>query len=116
MTYDSGDPKEVKKAKQRASSIDEKLANGFVKICSDPETRLVLSNFLETARVFTTAFHNNPTEHAYNEGYRNAGLWFLTNALLHDSDIVSKMQQDKLLNIREDFDHDRTSGTDTSSE
>ena len=115
MTYDSGDPKAVKKAKQRAYTLEEKLSNGFVKICNDPETRLVLATFLEFSRVFNSTFNSNPTDHAFNEGIRNGGLWFLNNALLNDKDIVAKMQHDKDLEEKADTVNDRHD-TDTSSD
>lgn len=122
MTYNTGDPKEVNKARQKAYAMDERMANGFAKICNDPDCRFVLASFLDQARVFHSAFNPNPTEHAFNEGFRNGGLWFLNNALLHDPLIVGKMQADKDSPLKAEGDHDRhtsTSGdpdSDTSGE
>jgi len=115
MSYDYGDAKAVKKAKQRSYTLEEKLANGFVKICNDPETRYVLSVFLDFARIFNSTFNQNPTEHAYNEGIRNAGLWFLNNALLNDKDIIAKMRYDTEYEDKADILNDRHD-TDTNSE
>lgn len=117
--YDSSDPKQVNKAKQKAYSLQEKLSNGIAKICNDPECRFVLQTFFEEAKIFHSNFNPNPTEHAFNEGYRSSGLWWLSLALLHDPSIVSKIQHDKDLNQQAGTQDDRyTSDTDsdTSSE
>jgi hypothetical protein len=111
MTYDAGDPKAVNKARQKAYSIDERLANGFTKMCDDPDCRFVLAAFLDQARVFHSNFHSNPTDHAFNEGFRNGGLWFLNNALLHDPLIVGKMQADKDSPLKAEGTHDRHGST-----
>lgn len=114
MAYDASNPEDVKDAKHRAYHLNEREHNGFVKICNDPDCRLVLDNFFEMARVFSNAFNSNPTDHAYNEGFRNAGLYWLNKALLHDPNIMSKIQADKDSNRKAGKEHDN--GIDTSSE
>lgn len=120
MAYDSSNPDDVKDAKNRAYHLNEREHNGFVKICNDPDTRFVLDIFLEQARVFSNAFNSNPTDHAFNEGFRNAGLYWLNKALLHDPQIMSKIQADKDKNQKAGKEHDNGSSTsgdiDTSSE
>lgn len=106
MGYDAGDIKAVKDAKQRAYHLDEREANGFAKICNDPDCRYVLAAFLEQSLIFHSAFNPNPTEHAYNEGYRNQGLWWLNKALLHEPSIMSKIQADKDANQKAETQHD----------
>jgi len=95
MSYDAGDPKNVKDAKRKAYHLNEKIQNGIAKICNDPECRLVLAAFLDEANIFQTNFNSNATDHAYNEGFRSAGLWWLGKALLHDGQIMGKIQTDK---------------------
>lgn len=114
--YDSGDPKAVKKAKQRAYHLDEREANGIAKICNDPDCRFVLSNFFDMAKLFSANFHPNPTDHAFNEGYRNAGLYWLNKALLHDPEIMRKIQADKDSNQKAGKNNDNGSNSDTSGE
>lgn len=114
--YDSSDPKQVKKARQKAYAIDERMNNGIAKICNDPDCRFVLAAFFEEANMFHSNFNANPTQHAFNEGFRSSGLWWLTKALLNDKNILSKMEHDKGL---EGTNHDRhtdTSSFDTSSD
>ena len=93
--YNAGDPKAVKAAKRKAYNMDEKMLNGITKICNDPDTRYVLAQFWEQARIFHSNFNSNPTDHAFNEGFRSAGLWWMNNALLHEPGILAKMQTDK---------------------
>lgn len=120
MGYDSSNPDDVKDAKNRAYHLDEREHNGFAKICNDPDCRFVLANFLEQARVFSNAFNSNATDHAFNEGFRNAGLYWLNKALLHDPQIMSKIQSDKDRNKKAGKEHDNgnsgSSDSDTSSE
>lgn len=115
MGYDAGDSKSVKDAKRRAYHLNERLANGFSKICNDPDCRYVLATFLEQSNVFHTAFHSNPTDHAYNEGFRNGGLWWLNNALLQDKEIMGKIQADKELTEKAE-NNDRPNSDDTDSD
>ena len=114
MTYDSSNPKDVKNAKARAYHLDEREANGIAKICSDPDCRFVLSNFFDMAKLFSANFHPNPTDHAFNEGYRNAGLYWLNKALLHDPQIMVKIQQDKDRNNKENENDGRSTDTDST--
>ena len=114
MTSDAGNPKNVQNAKDRAYHLDEREANGILKICNDHDCRFVLATFLEQANLFHSAFNPNPTEHAYNEGFRNAGLWWMNKALLHDPQIMGKIQADKARNRKAEEEHDRRN-SDTSS-
>lgn len=114
MSYDSSDHKKVKDAKSLAYHLNEREANGIAKICNDPDCRYVLAQFLEQSLIFHSAFNPNPTEHAFNEGHRNAGLWWLNKALLHDPEIMGKIQADKD-SIEKAKTHDR-SDSDTSGE
>lgn len=114
MGYDASNPKDVQNAKDRAYHLNEREANGISKICNDPDCRFVLNMFLEQSLVFANAFNPNPTEHAYNEGFRNGGLWWLTKALLHDPQIMSRIQADKELNRKTEEDYDRRN-SDTGS-
>ncbi|MDX9690542.1 MAG: hypothetical protein RBT70_08820 [Alphaproteobacteria bacterium] len=116
MAYDSSNPEAVKDAKRKAYHLNEREANGIAKICNDPDCRFVLASFLEQANIFHTAFNPNPSEHAFNEGYRNAGLWWLNKALLHDKEIMAKIQADKDFNQKAgNYDDDRND-SDTSGE
>lgn len=116
MAYDSSDPEKVKDAKRLAYHLNEREANGFAKICNDPDCRYVLSMFLEQANIFHSAFHSNPTDHAFNEGYRNAGLWWMNKALLHDGEIMAKIQADKDSNQKIGNNDDDRNDSDTSGE
>ena len=116
MTYDAGDPKAVNKAKQKAYAMDERLANGFIKMCGDPDTRFVLAAFLDQAKCFNDAFVPDPYSHAHNAGWKSAGLWFLNNALLHDPQIVGKMQADKDSPLKAESTHDRLTSDDPDSD
>ena len=111
MSYDSGNKAQVKSARKRAKYLEGKMHNGFVKICNDPETRYVLGMFLDQAHVFADCFHPNPTDHAYNDGFRNAGLWWLNGALLHDPDIMGKLKRDDELEKKEEQ-YDGSNDTD----
>jgi len=107
MAYDNSNPEDVRNAKDRAYHLNEREANGIAKICNDPDCRYVLAQFLESAGIFHTNFNAVPTEHAFNEGFRNGGLWWLNKALLHDTQIMSKIQADKELNRKAEEDYDR---------
>lgn len=102
MTYDASNPDHVKDAKRRAYHLNEREHNAFVKMCNDPDLRYLLNTFIEHANVFHSTFNQNPSEHAFNEGFRNGGLWWLNKALLHDRDILSKIQSDKDATQREE--------------
>lgn len=115
MGYDAGNEKDVQNADDRAYHLTEREANGITKICNDPDCRYVLAQFLEQALVFHNAFNPNPTEHAYNEGFRNGGLWWLNKALLHDPQIMSKIQTDKELNRKAEKTNDRRNSNTSSS-
>lgn len=95
MSYNAGNHDDVKDGKSLAKILELRERNGIVKICNDPDCRYALAQFLEAAKVFSNAFNSNPTDHAFNEGFRNAGLYWLNKALLHDADIMSKIQADK---------------------
>ena len=114
MSYNTSEPKDVKNAKARAYHLDEREANGISKICNDPDCRFVLSNFFDLAKLFSANFHPNPTDHAFNEGYRNAGLYWLNKALLHDPQIMVKIQQDKDRNNKENENDGRSTDTDST--
>lgn len=119
MTYNAGDKDSVKDADRRAYHLREREYNGIVKICSDPDSRYILAQFLEQALVFSNAFNSNPTDHAYNEGFRNGGLWWLNKALLHDPQIMSKILSDKDKNQKAGKEYDNgssSSDSNTSSE
>lgn len=118
MSYNAGNPDDVKDADRRAYHLREREANGIAKICNDSDCRYVLAQFLEQGLVFGNAFHSNPTDHAYNEGFRNGALWWLNKALLHDPQIMSKIQADKELNQKSGKNNDdrNSSISDTSGE
>jgi hypothetical protein len=94
MTYDSSDPKQVKDAKRKAAHLDLRLKNGIAKICNDAETRYALAVFLEIAGPFRDTYVTESRDDARNSGWKAAGLWWLSNALLHDPAIIGKMQAD----------------------
>lgn len=116
MSYDAGNPDDVKDAKTLAHILKQREQNGFAKICADSDCRFVLAKFFEHTLIFNNAFHSNPTDHAFNEGTRNAGLWWLNKALLHDGDIMSKIQADKDMNQKAGLKHDNGIDSDTSGE
>lgn len=99
MTYDSSNKKHVKDAKKQQKILEERFKNGMEKICSNPETRYVLDAFFQEVGVF----HDEPMfqtpdhvfEHGRSAGKRSAGLWWLKQALLHDPDIIGKLEADK---------------------
>lgn len=118
-TYDNSDPKQVKSAKQLAKILRNREKNGIIKICNDPEIRYVLSQFFDATGVFRDTFSQVPTQHAFNDGQRNAGLWWLTKVLLHDPAIISKLQADDGSPIlkgeqNDDDEHDDRSSNDGS--
>lgn len=93
-TYNSGENKDVKKAKGLSKILREKERNGLLKICHDDDCRYVLGQFLELAGVFRDNFVVEPRQDAHNAGFRSAGLWWLSRVLLHDKDIIGKLQSD----------------------
>ena len=117
MSYNSGDKESVKDADRRAYHLREREHNGIVKICNDPDCRYVLAQFLEQGLVFNSAFNSNPTDHAYNEGFRNGALWWLNKALLHDPQIMGKIQTDKDLNKKtgKEYDNGSSSSDDNNT-
>lgn len=92
--YDAGDNKSVKKAKRESRILKDRMKNGILKMAADKDIRFVLASFLNDAGVFRQTFSQVPTQHAYNDGFRNGGLWWITNLLLHDPEIISKLQTD----------------------
>lgn len=113
--YDAGDTKQVKKAKQSARILKDRMKRGLLKMAEDKDIRYVLSTFLHDAGVFRPTFSQVPTQHAYNDGFRNGGLWWVTNLLLHDPQIISKLQTDDgsaLKQEQSDDGHDDTDPND----
>ena len=116
MSYDAGNPDKVKDAQRDAYHLTQRETNGILKICNDRDCRYVLAQFLEQSLVFANAFHSNATDHAFNEGFRNGGLWWLNKALLHDPEIMRKIQADKDSNQKAGKNNDNGSNSDTSGE
>lgn len=113
--YDAGDNKQVKKAKQVSRVLKDRMKRGLLKMAEDKDIRYVLSTFLNDAGVFRPTFSQVPTQHAYNDGFRNGGLWWVTNLLLHDPAIISKLQTDDGSALRQgqsDDGHDDTDPPD----
>lgn len=92
--YDSTDPKQVKKAKRDARILQERMRNGILKMVADRDIRYVLAQYLDTAGVFRSVFHPTPTQHAFNEGQRNSGLWWVQQGLLHAPNFLDTLQND----------------------
>jgi len=101
--YDSSNIKHVKKAKKRAKLIEEKMARGMVKICEDKDIRFVINAFFDEVGIFRDEPRvETPDyiyEHGRNAGLKSAGNWWLTQALLNDREIISKLEQDKEENL-----------------
>lgn len=114
--YDAGDPVAVKKAKKTRSILENRMKNGMAKIVADPDTRFVLASFLEQAKAFQDPFHRDPYQHAHNGGWRSAGLWWITQGLLHDPGFIGTLQadEDSPLKVKEHDGHSTSS--DTSDE
>lgn len=98
MSYDSGEAKDVKKAKKQAKVLEDRFKRGMQKICQDVECRYVLAQFFDEAKVFhpdrAIPTPDHVFEHGRDSGMRQAGLWWMTHALLHDPEIIGKLQQD----------------------
>jgi hypothetical protein len=115
--YDAGNPEHVRNAKKTAKILQQKMQNGFVKICDDPDTRFVLNEFFKIVGPLRDAFTPDPYQHAHNAGWKSAGNWWFEKALLHDPDILRKIAIDdgSLLNTgSQDDGHNNNS--DSSSE
>lgn len=112
--YDSSDPKQVKEAKRTRIILEKRVREGFQKICADRDCRYVLGQFLELAGAFRDTYVTNQRDDARNQGWRAAGLWWLSQALLHDVDIVRKLQtdEDSPLNPPKVEQNDRTDDPD----
>lgn len=93
--YDSTSPKQVKAAKRDAKILGNKLRNGLIKIMDDPDTRHLLATFLHEAKVFAPTFSPDPHQHAFNEGFRNSGLWWVTKLLLADPASIARLVTDQ---------------------
>ena len=93
-SYDAGNTKDVKKAKAISKILSERERNGILKICNDHETRYVLARFFEEMGVFRDTYVTDARDDARNSGFKSAGLWWLTKALLHDPEIIAKLQTD----------------------
>lgn len=92
--YDSTNPKHVRAAKKNRAVLDERMANGLAKIVADDDCRHVLNLFLDAAGPFRDGFEKDSHVHAHSAGWKSAGLWWITNGLLHDKDFVSKILSD----------------------
>lgn len=93
--YDSTNPQHVKNAKRDAKVMENKKRNGLVKIMNDPDCRYALSTFLHEAKVFQPTFSPVDTQHAFNEGFRNGGLWWVTQLLLADPSSIGRLLTDQ---------------------
>lgn len=97
--YDSTNPKHVKKAKKTAKVIEDRLANGILKICNDRDCRAVLARFFDEAGIFRDTPQIPTPDHAFehgrNAGRRSMGLWWLEQTLLQDVDIIGKLRADE---------------------
>jgi hypothetical protein len=96
--YNSDDPKKVKKAKQDARFLEDKKRRGILHICENSDARYVLSLFFEEARIWHADSKIQTPDHVFEHGreagLRQAGLWWLTNTLLYDPELVSKINSD----------------------
>lgn len=93
-TYDAGSTEDVRKAKRTAKILDNRERNGILKMTDDPEIRYVLSAFLDFAGPFRDTYVSDARDDARNSGIRSAGLWWLSKLLLHDPEILRKLEQD----------------------
>jgi hypothetical protein len=116
--YDSGDPKDVAKAKRDRKFLDNRIRNAIVKMGQDPDIRYLLATFLEEARVFAPTFTPIPTQHAFNDGFRSAGLFWVQKVLLHDPTLINKLQtdEDSPLKAGTNERYDNTNDDDISGE
>lgn len=115
--YDASNPKHVKNAKQKRAHLNQRFRNGIIKIINDDDCRHVLNEFLQMTGPFRDTYVTDPRDDARNSGLRTAGLWWITNGLLHDKDFISKIQADDGSPITESQDdghddNDNDSGPD----
>lgn len=73
-TYDSGDPKQVKRKRERGVSKDTQRKNDFRTLLGMAEGRRVFTWMLEQAGPYRTSFSTNALSMAYQEGIRKLGL------------------------------------------
>lgn len=93
--YDAGNRAHVKKAKHTQKILENRFRNGILKICNDDEIRYVMAQFFDVCGPFRDHYATDSRDHARNAGWAGAGLWFLQNLLLHDPEIVRKLQEDE---------------------
>lgn len=113
--YDHTNPKHVRAAKRNRAVLDERMANGLAKIANDPDCSYVLNAFLEQAGPFRDSFNPDPYQHAHAAGWKGAGLWWITNGLLHDKQFMSKIQTDDGSPMTESQDDGHNDFNDDSS-
>lgn len=114
--YDSTDAKQVKNAKRDAKILENKKRNGLLKIMNDPDCRYALASFLSDAKVFQPAFSEKPTQHAFNEGFRNAGLWWMTELLLADPTSIARLHTDHDSPLKVENNDDGRSSSNASTD
>jgi len=116
--YDHTDPKQVKDAKKVVKILENRMRNGLLKIAGDHEIRYVIAQFLAMAKPYGDVFSTIPTQHAFNDGFRNAGNWWLSNLLLHDPQILHKLMndQDSPMKVEKDDDGRTSTNNDTGTD
>jgi hypothetical protein len=114
--YDAGDPKKVQAAKRKAKSVDERMQRGIMRICQDDDCRYVLNQFFNIAGPFRDTYVSDGRDDARNQGWKAAGLWWLNNALLHDPQIIAKMQSDEDSPLTVEMENDGSSSEYTDND
>lgn len=119
MSENSIDDAKTRKRNYRVRKIlENRLRNGFAKIMDDRESRFVLASFLATAGILQDGFDPDPNVHAHSAGWKSAGLWWVTQGLLHDPAFLGRLaaDDDSPLKVQADDGHDDSSTDDDYSD
>ena len=74
MTFDAGNPKDVKDAKQRAKNADQVFAEDMAWMLDSIRGRRILWRLLEASGIRTAVLPTDALSMAFREGGRNLGL------------------------------------------
>lgn len=92
--YDASNRKDVRKAEKASRIALRDDADAIKKIMSDSFGRAWMWRKLEAARIFSDPFSGDPLMEAYNKGFRNFGMVFLADIMLHCPEHYLTMTQE----------------------
>jgi hypothetical protein len=115
--YDASSRKDVRKAEKSARIASRDDADAIKKIMSDTFGRAWMWRKLEAAHIFSDPFTGDPLIEAYNKGFRNFGMIFLADIMLHCPNQYLKMTQEaNVRRINDDNDSNPASSEHSGGE